>query len=254
MKQSMKFGAVPAAAVAGTAALFLGSSIASASVIPDADDAGHVVKTISDDLDVSAAIDSNNNGQVDVTVKNSGDQAYECAGLVTEEDVVSRTMDFYTDNLYQQTDATGSLGGLAGLIPIDLDPGSVYQLGGSVTGDTLAEEIYNIQTAQRDAQVDGHSADIETFTVDAKGSGDEEYSDTVSLTDPSNGDRSDFDPAAIVMCTGDDDGWSYAFSTLDSDDGGNGSLASLGSSEGDSGGSMSSMTGSLGSSDGSMGS
>lgn len=231
------------AALLSAAGLIAGSGIAGAQIVPKAlpgtDDSTTQIAVGHDDLATVIVDEADaDSPTITGTFENTSDSPLSCTGVgdanavtVTNADLVDRSLNYLTGNL-----VTGGGGLLPGLNPGSLDvrlgTGSLGSLG---LGDPAAIELDAIQQAQDQARLAGHYGTAAGFTVAAGATEPWE----VTLSVPS-GDRTDFDAAALITCTDENDQW-YAFAGYEEEDeNGNGNGGGSGSS-----GSVS--TGSLGS-------
>ncbi len=198
------------------AALTMGLSVPAVghAQIPGAIDTGTVVITNSDRLVVTVNPASATATQITGTIRNTTGNTFRCAvpgvrgneypGQVTEAKIVERSMTYYSRNIFQpiggvELDVDG---------PINLDPlnfGSMldYFPTGSMIeplGNTRAEYM-NIQAAQDDARIKGHTGDprvggATVFNVGANAT----VSWSAQLGAPATGIRTDFDAAAMFYC------------------------------------------------------
>ena len=182
--------------------------------IPGALDSGTVVITTSNNLVVTVNPASASATQITGTIRNTTANTYRCAvpgvrgnefpGQVTEAEIVERSMTYYSKNIFQpiggvELDVDG---------PVELDPlafGSMldYFPTGSMIeplGTTRAEYM-NIQSAQDDARIKGHTGDPRVggntlFNLSAG----QTANWTAPLGPPATGIRTDFDAAAMFYC------------------------------------------------------
>lgn len=182
--------------------------------IPGAIDTGTVVITGSDRLVVSVNPASASATQITGTIRNTTGNTFRCAvpgvrgneypGQVTEAKIAERSMTYYSRNIFQP------IGGIELDVdgPINLDPlnfGSMmdYFPTGSLIeplGNTRAE-FMNIQAAQDDARIKGHTGDPRVsgatiFNVGANATANW----SAQLGAPASGIRTDFDAAAMFYC------------------------------------------------------
>ncbi|MCT1434395.1 hypothetical protein [Dietzia maris] len=192
----------------------LSASAVAQAQIPGAIDTGTVVITTSDRLIVSVDPAGANATQIAGTIRNTTGNTFRCAvpgildkeypAQVTEAEIVERSMAYYSRNIYQP------IGGVELDIegPIALDPlnfGSLmdYFPTGSMIeplGDTRAEYM-NIQAAQDDARIKGHTGDPRVGNATAFNiGGGATVNWTAQLGVPASGIRTDFDAAAMFYC------------------------------------------------------
>lgn len=182
--------------------------------IPGAQDSGTVVVTNGTALVVSVNPASASATQITGSIRNWTSNTFRCAtpgvrgneypGQVTEANIVQRSMTYYSRNVFQpiggfELDVEGQ---------IELDPlnfGSLmdYFPTGSMLeplGNTRAEYM-NIQAAQDDARIKGHTGDprVGGNTVFNVGGG-ATVSWVAALGTPATGVRTDFDAAAMFYC------------------------------------------------------
>lgn len=198
------------------AALTLGlstSAVAHAQ-IPGAIDSGTVVITNSSRLVVTVNPASASATQITGTIRNTTGNAFRCAvpgvrgneypGQVTEADIVERSMTYYSRNIFQPIGGVElDVDGPIALNPLNFGSMMDYFPTGSLIeplGNTRSEYM-NIQAAQDDARIKGHTGDprvgnAPVFNV----GGGATVNWTAQLGAPATGIRTDFDAAAMFYC------------------------------------------------------
>lgn len=215
---STKNSVKTAATIAVASAMVLGStSVASAqdmnSLLPGASANGHVVVTDSPRIQVTV---NENKGEdtVTVEVKNNYDSKFSCfapgvstdpkkparlPNTVTEASIVAKAVDYY--RTWPNVPSDGINVPLLGVIPTN---GFLEFVPDGLVGSALGKQLNaraELFRAWEQAKLAGHTGEIPAFELEPFGTSTHQ----VVLNKPGAGERRDFDAAALVYCTDNDD-------------------------------------------------
>lgn len=184
-----------------------------ASLLPGASSSGSVVVT--DSPRVSVSVGENTGGDtVEVTIKNNYDSTFSCyapgvsadekkpaklPNTVTEADVVAKAVNYY--RTWPNVPSDGINVPILGVIPTN---GLLEFVPNGLVGSALGKQIAaraELFRAWEQAKLAGHNGQIEVF--DLKPFATE--AKTVTLNTPGNGNRKDFEAAALIYCTDNND-------------------------------------------------
>lgn len=183
------------------------------SLLPGASSSGSVVVT--DSPRVSVSVGENSGGDaVEVTIKNNYDSTFSCyapgvstdekkpaklPNTVTEADVVAKAVNYY--RTWPNVPSDGINVPILGVVPTN---GLLEFVPNGLLGSALGKQIAaraELFRAWEQAKLAGHNGpidvfDLKPFATEAK---------TVTLNTPGNGDRKDFEAAALIYCTDNND-------------------------------------------------
>lgn len=219
MSRFTRYRAASIIGATSAVALLAGTAVAGAyNVVPGADDTGKVVITGVSDLGLDLET-SEDGSSVAITVTNSGDRNFVCAGPkgneattgdITDAAVVAQAMEYYQSQLNRDPSdilvKISGFGGSTNAIPTGsvegFLPGGAL---GSLFGDAF-EARDEIRASQDQARIAGHTADILKFNINAGA----EHEVTVNLGDPSVSPRAEFDAGAFLLCSSGGDLYAFA--------------------------------------------